>query len=104
MHTYKVFEVNEVRDDKSVFVRHDLRDTGKTVQLSGIVIGWNDYYARNDIINGRDIVDAIFKLYGFAAYAANYIIRSDSTNDCIKVYYNYIDGGYKDTWVLKRGV
>lgn len=80
MHTFKVYEVLDGKEF----------DTKKTVLLPYPV-------------NRETVVVAVFALYGFTQYQPNYTL-SRNTEDIIGIQYNYLQDGYKETWVLRRGL
>lgn len=91
LHTYRVFEVYPDGTE---------HDTGKTIQSEGRFD--RDYYGKTVI---KDAVSAIFDLYGFVQYVGYYYARASSTQDVIRLCYNYGgEDGEKDTWILKRSL
>ena len=76
-YTYKLFEVGPDGAE---------HDTGKEV-----------------VINATEhIVVCVFELYQFTQYANYYRIAGTLGDEKIHIYYNYIDAGDKDTWILRK--
>lgn len=86
MHSYRLFEVLD----------NEHFDTGKVLK------DFNAFNDQNELLK-LEIVKAIFSLYGFNQYMNYYYVRYNDDNDSIIIYYDYVPGGYKDTWILKKG-
>lgn len=81
----KVYRVYECYPDGTF---HDLN---KVIEMDRVSL--NGY-------GGGELVEKVFKLYGFTQYVGSYYAYQERDN--IHIRYNYGGGhGAKDTWILK---
>jgi hypothetical protein len=71
--------------------------TGKKISVSRLPQIENGY-----IYNRGSIVEDLFAAFGFSQYINSYNIVKINDKD-FDLTYNYIEGGVKPTWYLKRG-